>query len=103
MISRKLMALPVGLAVAALAACSGTSTISGEELAESAEDALEEEIGERPDIDCGEDDIEPEEGMEVTCVLSDPASGTEYDTTITFTSADGDDWDFDIQVAETAN
>ncbi|MFG3339962.1 DUF4333 domain-containing protein [Glycomyces sp. NPDC048151] len=102
--SRIITALPAALAVAALAACTfGTPTVPADELADTAEGALEEEVGQRPEIDCGGEDIEVVEGEDVTCVLTDPASGTEYDTVITFTSVDGTDFEIDVQVADTAN
>lgn len=100
---RFLIALPLGLAAAALAACTVTTSVSGADLAEAAEDALEAEVGQRPDIDCGDADIDAEQDKEVTCVLTDPTSGTEYDTTVTFTGVDGTEWDIDVQVATEPN
>jgi hypothetical protein len=100
---RNVLALPVGLAVASLAACSfGTPTVPADGLADLAEDALEEEVGQRPEIDCGSEDIEVVEGDEVTCVLTDPATGSEYDTVVSFTGVDGTEYDIDVQVADTA-
>jgi hypothetical protein len=100
---RNVLALPVGLAVASLAACSfGTPTVPADDLADLAEDALEEEVGQRPEIDCGSEDIEVVEGDEVTCVLTDPATGSEYDTVVSFTGVDGTEYDIDVQVADTA-
>ncbi|WP_026929676.1 DUF4333 domain-containing protein [Glycomyces tenuis] len=96
----KLAALPLGLAVAALSACSFEAgpTVSGEALAEAAEDAVESESGERPDIDCGDDDIIASQDKEVDCVASDPATGAEYDAVVTFTGVDGDTWNIAVEM-----
>ena len=91
------------LAALALAACSLEPTATGEEVADAAADALEAEVGERPEIDCGDDTVTIAEGEEVDCVLIDPASGNEYDTTVTITDVDGGEWHADVQVADAAN
>lgn len=101
---RNALALPVGLAVASLAACSfGTPTVPADDVAELAEDALEEQVGQRPEIDCGSEDIEVVDGDEVTCTLTDPATGSEFDAVVTFSGVDGTDYKIDVQVADTPN
>lgn len=72
------------------------------DLAELAEDALEAKIGSRPDIDCGEDSIVVTKDKQVTCLLHDPASGKQYDATVTFTSVEGEKYSIDVQVASEA-
>ena len=57
----------------------------------------------RPTIDCGDDEIPVEVDTSVTCLLVDPGTGLEFDTVITFTEVDGDNYVFDIQVAEVSN
>ncbi|WP_100449190.1 DUF4333 domain-containing protein [Glycomyces xiaoerkulensis] len=100
---RKPIALGVPLAAAAMAlsACTAEAgrTISADSIADAAADALEEQIGTRPDVDCGDDAVIPSEGKEVDCVLTDPETGDEYDTTVTFAGEDGGEWNFDVQVA----
>lgn len=105
MSNRKLAALPLAFAALGLAACTVEAgpTISGERLAEAAADALEGEIGTRPEVDCGSDSIIVTQDKEVDCVLTDPATGLEYDTTVTFTGVDGDDWNIQVDVADEAN
>ncbi|WP_051703934.1 DUF4333 domain-containing protein [Glycomyces sp. NRRL B-16210] len=102
---RKLAALPLAIAVIGLSACTfeAGQTVSGEKLAEAAEDALEGEIGSRPDVDCGDDSIIVSQDKEVDCLLTDPATGLEYDTTVTFTGVDGDEWSIQVDVASEAN
>ncbi|THV23628.1 DUF4333 domain-containing protein [Glycomyces paridis] len=91
----------MAFAALGLAACTAEvgPTVSGEKLAEAAADALEGELGSRPEVDCGDDSIIAKQDKEVDCVLTDPDTGTEYDTTVTFTGVDGDQWDIAVQVA----
>ncbi|WP_187350641.1 DUF4333 domain-containing protein [Glycomyces terrestris] len=103
---RTLALLPAAAACFGLAACGlfGPPTVTAAEVAEAAEDALEADIGQRPEIDCGDDDrIAVEEGAEVDCVLDDPATGEEYDATVTFTGVDGGEWHADVEVASAPN
>lgn len=93
------LALPLTFTFFALSACSLFSqTISGDDLAEAAADALETEIGVRPDVDCGDEDITPEEGKEVDCTVADPDDGQELDAVVTFTGVDGDQWNIEVEV-----
>ncbi|GAB3225960.1 hypothetical protein GCM10027447_15790 [Glycomyces halotolerans] len=103
--TRKLAALPLALAFIGVSACTAEAgpTVSGESLAEAAEDALEAEIGSRPDIDCGDEAIIVSMDKEVECLLTDPSSGNEYDATVTFTGVDGDSWDIGVEVASEPN
>ncbi|MCD0443044.1 DUF4333 domain-containing protein [Glycomyces sp. A-F 0318] len=103
---RTLALLPLALAAVGLAACSVEAgpTVSSEDVAAAAEDALEGEIGSRPEIDCGDDDsIIVTEGEEVDCVLTDPSTGSEFDAAVTFTGVDGGEWNADVEVASEPN
>ncbi|MDN3238102.1 DUF4333 domain-containing protein [Glycomyces tritici] len=104
---KKLTILPTALAVAALSACSfsaGEPTVTGDELAELAEDALEEETGSRPEMDCGSvDSISVSQDKEVDCVATSTETGAEYDATITFTSVEGRDYEISVEVASEPN
>jgi hypothetical protein len=93
---RPLIATPV--LMFGLAAC-GSSVVTAEETATKAEDALEAQIGTRPEISCP-DDLEAEEGAETRCVLTAGGDPTEYGVTVTVTSVDGDTVNFDVQVDE---
>lgn len=99
---RKFAVLPIVFAAVALTACSSTLSVPGPDLAELAEDALEKQVGKRPDITCGEDDIEVVKDKQVTCQLNDPATGSQYDTIVTFTSVDGNKYEIGVEVAEGA-
>jgi hypothetical protein len=94
--ARLLAAVPFLLA--GLAAC-GTGTLAAEDAAEKAEDALEGQIGTRPEISCP-DDLEAEVGAETRCTLTAGGDPTEYGVTITVTSVEGDTVNFDVEVDE---
>jgi hypothetical protein len=108
--SRSFTLIPVAaLAVTLLAGCTFSvgvntaPTVPPEDIEELAADELEERVGVRPTIDCGADEIPVEADTSVTCLLVDPGTGLEFDTVITFTEVDGDNYAFDIQVAEVPN
>jgi hypothetical protein len=105
--TRTLALLTIAVAAFGLAGCSfsiGNAhpvSVSSDRVAEVAEDALEEQVGQRPDIDCGSEDVPLEEDASRTCVLTDPASGTEYDAEVVLSDIDGDTFHVDVQVADT--
>jgi hypothetical protein len=74
--------------------------VEAERLAEAAADALEPQLGTRPDIDCGELNLTVFEGRRTYCDLND-TDGSVYEVTLTVTEIDGTDFYFDIAVAET--
>ena len=78
-----------------LAGCG--STLSAGDVETEAEDALEEQVGTRPDISCPED-LEAEVGAETRCTLTAGDDPTKYGVTITVTAVDGADAEFDIVV-----
>jgi Domain of unknown function (DUF4333) len=84
------------LLLVALAAC-GTSPLPAEDVAEKAEDALEEQIGARPEISCP-DDLEAEVGTEMRCTLTAGGDPTEFGVTITVTSVEDENVNFDVEV-----
>jgi hypothetical protein len=92
---RLLVASP--LLALGLAACG--SSLAAEDVAEGAEDALEAEVGARPDVSCPED-LEAEVGAETRCTLSVAGDDEEYGVTVTVTSVEGDTANFDIEVDE---
>lgn len=77
--------------------------VAGSDVATVVEDRLEQEVGSRPDVDCGEDSVQLEVGNKLTCVLTDPATGLEYDVVVTFTEVKGTDYKFDFKVADSPN
>jgi hypothetical protein len=99
-----LAALPLAIA-AALSACSSEKgiTVSGDSVADSVAGALEEEFGERPEVDCGgDDDIAVTSGKLVECTVVDPATGSEYDATAKLeVIGDYAGWRVRVEMAET--
>jgi len=100
-----ILAAAAGLLATALTGCtfSASATASPDDIATLAEDALEAEIGQRPEIDCGEDSIPLEEDSVVPCLLTDPASGAEFDADVTLTKVDGTNVTVSVQVADAPN
>ncbi|MCK2022636.1 DUF4333 domain-containing protein [Microbacterium sp. kSW2-24] len=94
-----------GLLATALTGCtfSASATASPDDIATLAEDALEAEIGQRPEIDCGDDSIPLKEDSVVPCLLTDPASGAEFDADVTLTKVDGINVTVSVQVADAPN
>jgi hypothetical protein len=107
--SRSLIAVPVVVATMLLSGCTFSvgrdtaPTVPADEVESTAEGALENQTGVRPDIDCGEDDIPVEEGRSITCLLVDPVAGLEFDVVMTFIDVDLPHYAFDIQVADVPN
>jgi hypothetical protein len=108
--SRSLTLGPVAaLAITLLAGCTFSvglntaPTVPAEDIETLAADQLEEQVGIRPTIDCGDDDIPVEADTSITCLLIDPVAGLEFDTVITFTEVDGTNYAFDIKVADVPN
>jgi hypothetical protein len=78
-----------------LAACG--SSLASDDVADGAEDALEAEVGVRPDVSCPED-LDAEVGAETRCSLTVDGDPEEYGVTVTVTSVEGDTANFDVQV-----
>ncbi|MBX3194519.1 MAG: DUF4333 domain-containing protein [Schumannella sp.] len=77
--------------------------VPGSDVATVVEDKLEEQVGARPDVDCGDDSVQLEVGNTLNCVLTDPDTGLEYNVIVTFTSVKGTDYTFDFSVADSPN
>jgi hypothetical protein len=91
---RPLIALPFLLL--GLAAC-GAGVLEASTVEEGAADALEEQVGIRPEVSCP-DDLDAEVGASTRCTLTAPGDPTEYGVTVTVSSVDGDTANFDVQV-----
>ncbi len=93
-----MLVLPA-LAAVALGGCSSTestSKISKENLQQSATQALEQKVGQRPEkFDCP-GDIDAKVGTTTRCVLSDKT--TRYGVAVTVTSVEGSNFKLDVQV-----
>ena len=82
----------VGL-LACLAGCAGALPATG--VADAAADALEAELGFRPEVSCP-DDVEAEVGAQTRCTAA--VDGQTYAATVTVTAVDGDEAHFDVRV-----
>lgn len=94
----------VALVIAAsalLAACTGAPVLTAEaqDIAATAETALEQSVGSRPSIDCGTGTIELRKGLVVDCVLTDPETGERFDSPVTIDKIDGTEYSISVQVA----
>ncbi|TKJ30746.1 DUF4333 domain-containing protein [Blastococcus sp. CCUG 61487] len=83
------------LGAAALSACAET-TLTPAEVASVAEDALQEEVGPRPDITCP-DELPDEEGATTRCRLTLGGEGPGYGVTVTVIES-GDDLRLEVVV-----
>lgn len=72
--------------VVGLSACA-TGELTPAEVASAAEDALEQEVGTRPDISC-EKGLPPEADARTRCVLTAGEDDVEYGVTVTVIGAD---------------
>ena len=88
---RRLLPALVACATLALPACGtvvlSTDTLTAAEVATAAEDALEQEVGTRPDITCP-DALEKREGASTRCTLTGGDDPVEYGVTVTVRSTD---------------
>jgi len=87
-VSRRLLPALVASATLALPACGtvvlSTGTLTAAEVATAAEDALEQEVGTRPDVTCPEE-LAKEEGASTRCTLTGGDDPVRYGLTVTVT------------------
>jgi hypothetical protein len=81
-----------------LVAC-GASTLPADDVATGAEDALEKQVGVRPDISCPED-LKAEVGAKTKCTLTAGDDPRKYGVTVTITSVNGDKANYSVEVAD---
>lgn len=97
---RKTLAAAGGaLALTALLAGCSAGSVSADEAATLAEDQLEEQVGQRPDVTCPED-LPAEVDATIECELTAEDMDETYGVTLTVTSVEDNTVNFDIQVAE---
>ena len=95
--SRRLRVLAATSLVLFGSAACGSASLAAEEVATSAEDALEDQVGVRPEVSCPED-LEAEVGAQTRCTLTAGDDPTEYGVTVTVTSVEDGTANFDVQV-----
>ena len=89
------LAVPPLLALA-LAGC-GSATLSAGSVSKAAEDALEQQVGQRPTVSCPKD-VEAKVGATARCTLTADGLDGKYGVTVTVKSVEGDKAHFDVQV-----
>lgn len=101
MLRSAILALAV-VSTALLAACAGEPPVqvSASSIATTAAAALEQSIGELPEIDCGDEMVELKKGTTLECVLTDPALGEDFDSEVTISDVDGANYSVSVSVAE---
>ena len=96
---RRRLLLAAPLLAVGLAGCGGAGTLEASTIEEGAEDALEQQVGTRPDISCPED-IPAEVGAETECTLTAGDDPAEYPVSVRVSSVEGDTANFDVEVGE---
>jgi hypothetical protein len=96
-------ALAVALSGCTISLTPQIPEVAASDVATAVADKLEQQVGTRPDVDCGKNKVQLEVGNKLTCILTDPGSGLEYDTVVTFTEVKGTDYAFDFAVADSPN
>jgi hypothetical protein len=81
----------------ALAACTSTAAVEASSVETTAREQFSEQFAVES-VECS-DDLPAEEGATITCVLVDGAGGS-FEMTVTVTSVDGDDVDFDLEITD---
>lgn len=95
------VAIVLVTATLAVAACSGSDAVTADDVEKEAAEKLAAEVGSDvvPNIDCPED-LEAEEGAELTCELTVDGDPEAYPVYIVVTSVDGDNANFSVEVGE---
>jgi hypothetical protein len=97
-VPRRRLLFAVPLLVLGLTGCGG-AVLEQDTVEQGAADALEAQIGVRPEIDCPAD-VDAEVGATAECTLTAPGDSTTYPVTVTVTSVEGDSANFDVQVGD---
>jgi len=92
-------------AVAATALLSGCTNeppaeVPASSIAATAEAALEQSTGERPEIDCGSATVELKKGTKLDCVLTDTTLDEQFDSRVTISDVDGLNYSVEVEVSE---
>ena len=92
------------LSLAVLTGCSffpssggtGGSTVDASDLADAAEDWLDEDEDVKYSVECEDEEVTLAEDESVNCVATDRDTDTEYDVEITITDVDGSDFEVEV-------
>lgn len=103
---RHLAALAL-LSAALLSGCalipSGPMLIDPDEIADTAEEALEDAYDVRYRVDCGNDDVELDEGENVDCIATNRDTDLEYDAEVEITELRGAKYEIEVELSDEAN
>ena len=95
-----------------LAGCSfslgAPTTVSSDDIADLAEEALEDENDDTSwKVDCDDDgdevEVKLEEDESIDCLATDKDTDLEYDAEVTITDVDGDKYEIEVELADEAN
>jgi hypothetical protein len=95
-----------------LAGCSfsvgGPTTVSSDDIADLAEEALEDEFDDSSwKVSCDDDDeevdVKLEEDESIDCLATDRDTDLEYDAEVTITDVKGDEYEIEVELADEAN
>jgi hypothetical protein len=89
--------LAAGL-VGCTASASVDRTVSSSAFATTVADALEQEVGTRPDVDCGDDAVPVVDQSEVHCDVSTLGYDVVYDSVSVISTDGGDDYSVAVEV-----
>ena len=83
----------------ALSACSASPSTDGASLATRVADRVEQRIGVRPSVDCGQKNLSVADGSKLKCVITPPGSDEEYAAEVRIINPDGGaDYGVDLSV-----
>lgn len=89
-------------------AAGGPTTVSSDDIADLAEEALEDDNEDTSwKVDCDDDDEEVEVALEedesIDCLATDKDTDLEYDAEVTITDVDGDEYEIEVELDDEAN
>ncbi|KQR44312.1 MULTISPECIES: DUF4333 domain-containing protein [Frigoribacterium] len=97
--STALVAAALALGVVGCSASASVSpTVSADAFATAVADALEQEVGTRPDVDCGDEAVPVVDGDEVHCDVNTPGYDVLYDSVSTISTEGQDDGEYTVSV-----
>ena len=95
------------LSTAMLAGCglipSGPPTVDPDDIADTAETALEDEFDTRYRVDCGDDEVSLVEDEQLDCTATNRNTDLEYDAEVTITGVSGASFEIEVELADEAN
>ena len=95
------------LSTAMLAGCglipSGPPTIDADDIADTAEQALEDEFDARYRLDCGDDEVKLVEDEQIDCTATSRDTDLEYDAEVTITDVSSNKYEIEVELADEAN